>query len=152
MCNCLYISLSKIKACWHLAVVGDAGGRDDGVLEQLEADLAAQVVGHLASLPPLVNLGEHGRHLGHPRVALLLHLLHLKSRRETFIVVSCELHKTLVLSGRKLCNPIQHPTLHNTYYSLIFALPFKLRNLPIQLHNKHLAFWGANLDLFGPFL
>ena len=110
MCNCLYISLSKIKACWHLAVVGDPGGRDDGVLEQLEADLAAQVVGHLSPLPPLVHLGEHGRHLGHPRVALLLHLLHLKRRKETLIIY-CGLatYKTLVLSGKKLCNPI-NPT------------------------------------------
>ena len=60
-----------------LAVVGDAGGRDDGVLEDLEADLAAEEVRHVALLPPLVDLGEERVDLGHAGVRLLLDLFHL---------------------------------------------------------------------------
>ena len=52
-------------------------GSDDGVFEKLEADLAAEVVGDLAPLPPLVHLGEHGRHLRDPRVTFLLNFLDL---------------------------------------------------------------------------
>ena len=84
-----------------LAVVGDAGGRDDRVLQQFEADLAAQVVGNLAPLPPLVHLGEHSGHFCHPRVALLFHLFNLKEKSiNIYRDVLCT--RALVLSGRKL--------------------------------------------------
>ena len=60
------------------AVVRDARRGDDGLAKDFKADAAAQDVGHVPLLTPLVHAGEQAGDLSHALIGLAFNLLNLE--------------------------------------------------------------------------